>query len=94
VKYTKIACFFKEEAMKSIEVRLFSSLRKYYPNPRNGEALTITMEDEAKLGSLFDELKIPKKKITVVLVNGRHEEEGYLLRNGDRIAIFSLISGG
>ena len=80
--------------MKSIEVRLFSSLRKYCPNLGNGEALTITMEDEAKLGSLFDELKIPKEKIIVVLVNGRHEEESYLLRDRDRIAILPLISGG
>jgi len=80
--------------MKSIEVRLFSSLRKYCPNPGNSEALTITMEDEAKLGSLFDELKIPKEKITVILVNGKHEEESYLLRNGDRIAILPIISGG
>jgi len=80
--------------MKSIEVRLFSSLRKYCPNLGNGEALIITMEDEAKLGSLFDELKIPKEKITVILVNGKHEEESYLLRNGDRIAILPIISGG
>ena len=80
--------------MKSIEVRLFSSLQKYCPNPGSGEAFTITMEDEAKLGSLFDELNIPKENITVVLVNGRHKEEGYLLRNRDRIAIFPLISGG
>jgi len=94
VRYTKITCFFREEAMKFIEVWLHSSLRKYYPNPGNGEALTITMEDEAKLGSLFDELKIPKEKITVVLVNGKHEEESYLLQNGDRIAILPLISGG
>ncbi len=80
--------------MKSIEVRLCSSLRKYYPNPANAEALTITMEDEAKLGDLLDELKIPKEKITVVLVNGKHEEESYFLQNGDRIAILPLMSGG
>ncbi len=33
-------------------------------------------------------------KVTVILVNGKWEEENYLLEDGDRIDLFSPIGGG
>jgi len=33
-------------------------------------------------------------EVTVVMVNGKWEDESYLLRDGDRIGIFSPIGGG
>ena len=80
--------------MNTVEVKLYADLRKYYPNLKISEALTITVDDKAKLGNLLDELKVPRKEITVVLVNGKQEEESYLLQDGDRIGIFPLIGGG
>lgn len=80
--------------MKSVEVRLYSSLRKYHLGPNNSEALTITMDDEAKLGNLFNDLNITEEQITVALVNGRSKERSYLLQEGDRIALFPIIGGG
>ncbi len=80
--------------MNTVEVRLFASLRKYYPDLEVGEALVITLDDKAKLGSLLHELKVPKEEITVVLVNGKREEENYLLQDGDRMGLFSPIGGG
>jgi len=80
--------------MIAVEVRLFASLEKYYPDLGIGEALNITPDDEAKLGDLLDELKVPKEEIVIVMVNGKREEEDYLLQDGDRIGIFPLIAGG
>ena len=80
--------------MNTVEVRLYATLRKYHPDLGIGEALVITLDDKAKLGNLLHELKVPKEEITVVLVNGKREEENYLLRDGDRIGIFPLIGGG
>jgi len=61
---------------------------------RIGEPLGITLDDKARLGNLFSELKIPKEEIKVALVNGKWEEESYLLEDGDRIGLFSPIGGG
>ena len=80
--------------MITIEVRLYATLRKYYPDLGIGESLVMALDDKAKLGNLLDELKLPKEEVKVAFVNGKREEESYLLRDGDRIGIFSPIGGG
>jgi len=92
--YTKSARFFKEEAMITVEVRLYATLRKYHPGLGIGESLVITLDNKAKLGNLFDELKVPNEEIKVAFVNGKWETESYLLQDGDRIGIFPPIGGG
>ena len=77
--------------MITIEVRLYATLQKYHPSLGIGEPLTITLNDKTKLGNLFNELKIPKEEIKAVFMNGKWEEESYLLEDGDRIGIFSPI---
>ncbi len=80
--------------MITIEVRLFASLRKYRPDLGIGERFIITLDDNAKLGNLLDELKISKEETKAVFVNGKWEEENYPLRDRDRIGIFPPIGGG
>ncbi len=80
--------------MITVEVRLYATLQKYHPSLGIGEPLGITLDDKARLGNLFSELKIPKEEIKIALVNGKWEEESYLLRDGDRIGLFSPIGGG
>ncbi len=77
-----------------VEVRLYATLQEYHPDLGIGEALVLALDDKAKLGNLFDELKLPKEEIKVALVNGKWEEESYLIQDGDRIGIFSPIGGG
>jgi molybdopterin synthase sulfur carrier subunit len=80
--------------MKEVEVRLYASLRKYHPGPESSRALVIKLSDKANLGDLLGELKIPKEEIAITMVNGRSEQEGYLLQADDRIGLFPLIGGG
>ncbi|MCL0094895.1 MoaD/ThiS family protein [Dehalococcoidales bacterium] len=80
--------------MITVEVRLYATLRKYHPDPGSGESWFIALDDKAKLGNLLGELKLPKEEIQAVLVNGKWEEESYLLRDGDRVGIFPPIGGG
>jgi len=94
VRYTKSACFFKEEAMNKVEVRLYANLREYHTNPGNSEALVIELGEKAKLGNLLNELKVPKEEVAIAMVNGKSEEENYLLQDGDRIGLFPPIAGG
>ncbi|MFC1915683.1 MoaD/ThiS family protein [Chloroflexota bacterium] len=80
--------------MNKIEVRLYSSLRKYNPNPASSESFIIEFDDKAKLGNILDKLKIPGEEVGVLMVNGSWEKESYLLQDGDRIGISPLIGGG
>ena len=80
--------------MKKVEVRLYASLRKYQPDPTSGEAMVISLDDKAKLGNLLNKLGLSNKNVAIAMVNGKSEEEGYLLQDGDRIGLFPLIGGG
>jgi molybdopterin converting factor small subunit len=80
--------------MITVEVRLYATLQKYHPGLGIGEPLVITLDDKARLGNLLGELKIPKEEIKASLVNGKWEEENYLLEDGDRVGIFSPVGGG
>lgn len=80
--------------MITVEARLYAALRKYHPGLGIGEPLVITLDDEARLGNLLDELKLPKEEVKVAFVNGKWEAESYLLQEGDRIGIFPPIGGG
>jgi len=80
--------------MNKVEVRLYASLRKYHPTSGSGEALVITLDNEAKLGDLLDKLKLPRQEVNLLMVNGNWQKESYLLQDGDRIGFFPLIGGG
>jgi len=80
--------------MITVEVRLYATLQKYHPSLGIGEPLGITLDDKARLGNLFSKLKIPREEIKIALVNGKWEEESYLLEDGDRIGLFSPVGGG
>ena len=80
--------------MKEVEVRLYSSLRKYHPSSQNSEGLVVGLSNQADLGELLIKLKIPKREVAVAMVNGRPKKESYLLQNRDRVGLFPLIGGG
>jgi len=39
-------------------------------------------------------MDFPDLTYALLLVNGKHEKETYVLKQGDRIGIFPLIAGG
>jgi len=80
--------------MIAVEVRLFASLRKYWPNLGIGECFIMTLDDKGELGALLNKLKVPKEEVAIIMVNGKSEKESYILRGGDRIGLFPPIAGG
>lgn len=80
--------------MNKVEVRLFASLRKYHPGAGDSDPFNMEPDNQAKLGDLVAQLKIPRQEIGVLMVNGRWQKDDYTLKDGDRIGIFPLIGGG
>lgn len=80
--------------MITVKVRLYANLKKYHPGLRIGEPAGITLDDKARLGNLFSQLKIPREEIKIAMVNGKWVEESHILEDGDRIGLFSPIGGG
>jgi molybdopterin synthase sulfur carrier subunit len=78
--------------MVRVEVRLYAALQKC--NLKTGESQAVVLGDNSRLADLFKELKIPGEEVKQTFVNGKREEESYMLRDGDRIGIFPPIGGG
>ncbi len=43
---------------------------------------------------ILDELDLPEKELGAILVNYRHAEVDYELKEGDVVSIFPLVGGG
>jgi len=52
------------------------------------------MPEGARLADLLARLGVPKGEVKTVFVNNRQQDEGYLLRDGDRVALFPPVAGG
>jgi molybdopterin converting factor small subunit len=72
----------------TILVKVYATLRTY----TGGEG-TLYM-DEAETEDILDKLGVPTKDVKNVIVNGRKRSIGYLLVDGDRVALFPPIAGG
>ena len=72
-----------------IEVRLFASLRKYADDRSRFE-----LEDGAKVSDFIERLEIPPSEVAIILVNGRHADQGQRLHDGEAVSLFPAIAGG
>jgi molybdopterin converting factor small subunit len=75
-----------------IHLQLYSILREKLPPESKGRAV-LQMQENANLSDLLNELGITRR--VVISVNDAHESDmSYLLRDGDKVKIFSSVSGG
>lgn len=81
-----------------VEVRLFATLRKYLPAREIGEPSLVKLGGAggggAKVSDLLAKLGIPPGEAFVIMVNGRRQELGWTLQDGDRVGIFPPVGGG
>lgn len=80
--------------MVTVDVRLYGSLRRYAPQLKIGEPLELNLRQTLTLKQLYERLNIPIKEVKIVIVNGRAQISGYILQDGDRVAIFPPVAGG
>jgi thiamine biosynthesis protein ThiS len=75
-----------------IHLQLYSILREKLPAKAKGRAV-LQLEDGATLADLLNELGIERR--VVIGVNGEHvTETARELKDGDKVKIFSSVSGG
>jgi len=75
-----------------IHLQLYSILREKLPPEAQGRA-ELQLDEGATIADLLAKLDITRR--VVISVNGNHEENiSIQLKDGDKIKIFSSISGG
>jgi sulfur carrier protein ThiS len=77
-----------------IELRLYASLAAFMPEKTVGNPLTMEVSDGTTIRDLLQQLKVPKKDIKVIFLNGIHANDGDILKEGDRVGVFPSVGGG
>ena len=75
-----------------VNIELMGSLVDYLPDSEQGETV-LMLKDKSTITDLLAHLKI--KRRVIVAVNG-DEEKGteHVLSEGDKVLVFTVISGG
>jgi molybdopterin synthase sulfur carrier subunit len=80
--------------MVRVEVRLFATLRRYYPEADAKNGVVLEMPEGASLNDLLSRLKVPTQEANILFVNNRKQTIDYVLRHGDKVGIFPQVAGG
>jgi molybdopterin synthase sulfur carrier subunit len=80
--------------MITIRVGLYGPLRQAFPEVELGEHMVVEVPDGATVGQLVGQLQLPVDQVKVIFVNHRIQEVGYVLGDGDRVAVFPPVGGG
>lgn len=78
----------------ALRVFLSSTLREYFPEYRPSEGVLFPLDERITVSKLCKRMNIPMKKVKIIMVNGKRESSGYLLRGDERVGLFPPIGGG
>lgn len=80
--------------MITVQVRLYATLRRHFPDLALGEAMSVELSQDATVRELLQELELPEEQVKVVFVNGTVRKEDYRLSDGDEVGVFPPVGGG
>lgn len=73
---------------------LSSTLRRYIPNYNSLEGVSLEGLEGRSLKEVLIKLGIPVREVKVVMIDGIHTDLDYVLKGGERIALFPAVGGG
>jgi len=84
---------------KKVTVKLFAGLMKYLPvNDTKSHGFEYKIANDATVGHLIDDLKLPRDSIHIVLLNGVYldvdSRETTQLQDADVVGFWPAVAGG
>ena len=77
-----------------LEVALFATLRRYRPAQGDTSAFRLDVPEGTTVDGLMGILGIPANETKQVFAGSQRREGAYVLRAGERVAIFPPVAGG
>jgi len=77
-----------------VNVKLFATLRRHYPDLGIGEPMPVELPEGATVGHLLARLRPSAEEIKIVFVNHVVRREEFVLSDGDVVGIFPHVGGG
>lgn len=78
----------------NIELHLYATLSKYFPEGRSEKTARISVEENACVKDLLKRFGVPEKSVKLIFVNGVHARSDRVLSEGDRVGVFPPVGGG
>jgi thiamine biosynthesis protein ThiS len=75
-----------------VSVHLHGILRDHLPSEAKGQA-TFSLDDGTTVGDLLAQLGI-KRRVIVALNQDQEPDDTYILQDGDKVSIYTVIGGG
>ena len=76
--------------MIQINLKLFATLSKYIPE----ESEYFELSENTSVEKLISDLGIEDGLVKLIFVNGKKQDDKYLLKNSDRLGLFPPVGGG
>ncbi len=80
--------------MTTVHVRVFATLRQYYPDLRLGETMAVELPEGGTVEQLVKRLELPGDLVKIVFVNHVIRGDEHRLGEGDEVGIFPPAAGG
>ncbi len=77
-----------------VEVVVFATLRRYWPDLKVGGSRIVEVEPGTTLAALRDQMGLPADEVRVVMRNHLQAELSEEVCEGDRVAYIPAIAGG
>lgn len=82
----------EEAGELQVNVQLYGILRDYLPPEAKGRA-TLRLDRGTTVGDLLANLGI-KRRVVVALNQDQEPDNMYVLQDGDRVSVYTVIGGG
>ena len=77
-----------------INVRLYGSLGKGLPGHDSLKGMRLDLPEGSRVVDLINHLKLPRKKVGIISVEGRLVKDTKTLHNGNFVRLYRPIFGG
>ena len=77
-----------------VNVRLFATLRRFYPDYDPEKGMDVKVEEGSTIEKLIQFLRLPENEAKVILINGKSKMATDTIKDGDRVNIFTPLGGG
>ena len=80
--------------MIHVRVRVFATLRRFFPGLAMGEPVPVALEEGATVRDLVARIGVPAEEVKLVFANGLACGLDHELADGDDLGLFPPVGGG
>ena len=78
----------------TVRVKLVAHFTKYLPPNAEGRWAQVELPEHATPATLIDQLGIPPKLVSLILLNGKRSDQHAILHHSDEVRLLPPIPGG